>query len=157
MLWAVAIILVIVGVAGTVLPAMPGAVLVFAGIFIAAWVDDFTRIGVWTLVLLGVITIASYAVDWISSAIGVKRSGASGRAVVGASLGALFGLFLGLPGLIIGPFAGAVLAELSVRRDLRGAGRAGLGAWLGFLVGTVAKLGLVFAMIGIALAALFLV
>ena len=157
MLWAVAIILVVVGVAGTVLPAMPGAVLVFAGIFLAAWVDDFTRIGPWTLVLLGLITIASYAVDWVSSAIGVKRSGASGRAVVGAALGALFGLFLGLPGLIMGPFAGAVLAELTVRRDLRGAGRAGLGAWLGFLVGTVAKLALVFAMIGVALAALFLI
>ena len=157
MLWAAAIVLVVVGVAGTVLPAMPGAVLVFAGIFIAAWVDDFTRISPWTLVLLGLITIASYAVDWVSSAIGVKRSGASGRAVVGASLGALVGLFLGLPGLIIGPFAGAVLAELTVRRDLRGAGRAGLGAWIGFLVGTVAKLALVFAMIGIALAALFLI
>lgn len=157
MLWAAAIVLVVVGVAGTVLPAMPGAVLVFAGIVIAAWVDDFTRIGPWTLVLLALITIASYAVDWVSSAIGVKRSGASGRAVVGASLGALAGLFLGLPGLIIGPFAGAVLAELTVHRDLRGAGRAGLGAWIGFLVGTVAKLALVFAMIGIALAALFLV
>ncbi len=157
MLWAIAVILIVVGVVGTVLPAMPGAVLVFAGILLAAWVDDFTRIGPWTLVLLGLITIASYAVDWVSSAIGVKRSGASGRAVAGASLGALFGLFLGLPGLIIGPFAGAVLAELTVRRDLRGAGRAGLGAWIGFLVGTVAKLALVFAMIGIALAALFLV
>lgn len=156
MLWAIAVILIVVGVAGSVLPAMPGAVLVFAGIALAAWADDFTRIGPWTLVLLGLITIASYAVDWVSSAIGVKRSGASGRAVIGASLGALAGLFLGLPGLIIGPFAGAVLAELTVRRDLRGAGRAGLGAWIGFLVGTVAKLALVFAMIGIAFAAFFI-
>jgi uncharacterized protein len=157
MLWVVAVLLIVVGVAGTVLPAMPGAILVFAGIVIAAWVDDFTRIGPWTLVLLGLITVASYAVDWVSSAIGVRRSGASGRAVAGAALGALVGLFFGLPGLIIGPFAGAVLAELTVRRDLRGAGRAGLGAWIGFLVGAVAKLALVFAMIGIALAALFLV
>ena len=157
MLWAIAVVMVVIGIAGTVLPALPGPILVFGGILLAAWADDFTRIGAWTLVLVGVMTAAAHAVDLVSAAVGVKRSGASGRAVLGASLGALAGLVFGLPGLIAGPFAGAVLAELSVRRDLRGAGRAGLWAWIGFLVGTVAKLALVFAMVGVALAALFLV
>lgn len=156
MLWAIAVVMVVIGIAGTVLPALPGPVLVFGGILLAAWADDFTRIGAWTLVLVGLMTAAAHAVDLVSAAVGVKRSGASGRAVLGASLGALAGLVFGLPGLIVGPFAGAVLAELSVRRDLRGAGRAGLWAWIGFLVGTVAKLALVFAMVGVALAALFL-
>ena len=156
MLWAIAIVLIAVGIAGTVLPALPGPILVFAGVLLAAWADDFARIGVWTLVLLGLMTAAAHAVDLVSAAIGVRRSGASGRAVLGASLGALAGLVFGLPGLVVGPFAGAVLAELSVRRDMRGAGRAGLWAWIGFLVGTVAKLAIVFAMVGVALAALFL-
>jgi uncharacterized protein len=105
---------------------------------------------------LAVITALAYAIDLAASAIGVKRSGASGRAAIGAALGAFAGLFFGLPGLIVGPFAGAVVAELTVRRDIAGAGRAGVAAWVGFLVGTVLKLALVFAMIGIAAAAFLL-
>lgn len=156
MLFLLAAVLVIVGIAGTVLPGLPGPILVFAGVLLAAWADDFTRIGPWTLVVLAIMTAAAHAVDLVSALAGVKRAGASGRAVAGAGLGALAGLFFGLPGLVIGPFAGAVVAEFTVRRDVRGAGRAGLAAWIGFIIGSVAKLAIVFAMIGLALAALFL-
>ncbi len=145
-----AAILIAVGLAGTVLPALPGPVLVFAGILLAAWTGDFMRIGPVTLVLAGVMTAAAYFVDLASSALGVRRAGASGRAIVGASLGVVAGLFFGLPGLIVGPFVGATLGELSVRRDFGQAGRVGLAAWLGFIVGTAAKVALVIAMIAIA-------
>jgi uncharacterized protein YqgC (DUF456 family) len=155
-LWILALVLVAVGVAGTVLPALPGALLVFLGILLAAWADHFTRIGPWTLVILGILTALAHVVDLLVTMLGVRRSGASGRAAVGAGVGALVGLFFGIPGLILGPFIGAVLAELTVHRNLPRAGRAGLAAWIGYLVGTVARVAIVFMMIAIAAGAFFL-
>jgi hypothetical protein len=155
LLWTLACVLIAVGIAGTVLPALPGPVLVFAGLLLGAWAEGFERVGPATLVLLALLTIAAYVVDLAASVLGVQRSGASGRAVVGAAIGLLAGIPFGLLGLLLGPFAGAVIAELTVRNDLRMASRAGFAAWLGFLIGTVAKLALVFAMLGIFLAALF--
>ena len=121
MLWLLAFILVIVGIVGTVVPGLPGPILVFAGVLLAAWGDGFARIGAGTLILLALMTIAAYAVDFAASAVGVRLAGASTRAAVGAALGAVAGLFFGLPGLILGPFVGAVLGELTVRRSLPGA------------------------------------
>jgi uncharacterized protein YqgC (DUF456 family) len=86
---------------------------------------------------------------------GMKRLGTTRRAMAGAAIGTLGGLFLGLPGLLVGPFIGAVLGELTARRDIRLAGRAGAIAWVGFMLGTVAKVSLAFAMVGIFLAAWF--
>ena len=154
-LWTLAILLVGAGIAGTILPALPGPILVFVGFLLGAWADHFQRVGPVTLVLLALLTVAAYLVDLAATVLGVQRSGASGRAVIGAAIGLFAGIPFGLPGLLLGPFAGAVLAELTVRNDLRQASRAGFAAWLGFIVGTVAKLALVFAMLGIFLAALF--
>ena len=75
--------------------------------------------------------------------------------MAGSAIGTIAGLFFGLPGLIIGPFAGAVIGELTAGRDLARAGRAGIVAWLGFLIGTVVKVGIAFAMVGIFLTAWF--
>jgi len=149
-------VLIAVGIAGTVLPALPGPVLVFAGLLLGAWAEGFERVGPATLVLLALLTIAAYVVDLAATVLGVQRSGASGRAVAGAAIGLLAGIPFGILGLLLGPFAGAVIAELTVRNDLRMASRAGFAAWLGFLIGTVAKLALVSAMLGIFLAALFI-
>jgi uncharacterized protein len=156
MAWILALILVLVGVAGTILPGVPGPVLVFAGIVVAAWADGFARIGIMTLAFLGLLTAVTYAIDFVASALGVQRVGASRRAVVGAALGALVGLFFGLPGLILVPFLGAVAAELTVRGDLKAAGRAGVAAWLGFVLGAALKIALVFVMLGVAVLMLFL-
>jgi uncharacterized protein len=153
MLWFIALPLVLVGVVGTIMPALPGPILVFAGLLVAAWADGFSRVGIFTLTLLGILTIAAYVVDVMLTAMGVQRLGATRYAMAGAALGMLVGLFFGLPGLVVGPFAGALAAEYIAMRDLRGATRAGLGAWLGLLVGTAAKLGIVFAMLGIFVAA----
>ena len=94
--------------------------------------------------------------DFVAAALGAKHLGASPRAMTGAALGTLLGLFLGLPGLILGPFVGAVLGELSVHRDLGRAGRAGVAAWIGFAIGTAVKVALAFSMVAIFLAAMFL-
>lgn len=155
LLWALAAVLVVVGLVGIVLPALPGTILIFVGLLLAAWADGFSRVGVATLVVIGVIAVASHAVDFVAAALGAKRLGASPRAMVGAALGTLLGLPFGLPGLIFGPFVGAVLGELSVHRDFARAGRAGVAAWIGFAIGTAVKVALAFSMIAIFLAAAF--
>jgi uncharacterized protein len=156
LLWVLGIALVVVGVAGIVLPALPGTILIFAGLLLAAWAEGFVRVGVGTLVVIGVIGAASYGVDFVAAALGARHSGASRRAVAGAALGTLLGLFFGLPGLIVGPLIGAVLGELSVHRGLARAGRAGVAAWIGFAIGTGVKIAMAFSMVAIFLAALFL-
>ena len=155
MVWALAVVLVIVGLAGIVLPAIPGTILIFAGLWLAAWADGFTRVGAGTIVVLGIVAAATYFVDVAMMALGMNRLGTSRRALAGAAIGMTVGLFFGLPGLIIGPFAGAVLGELTAHGDLRRAGRAGVAAWIGFAIGTVVKVGLAFLMIGMFLTAWF--
>ena len=150
-----ATLLVAAGLVGVIVPALPGTVLIFAGLLLAAWSDGFERVGVPTMVILGILTVASYFVDIAMMALGMKRLGATRRAMVGAALGTLAGLFFGLPGIIIGPFAGAMLGELTAESNWRAAGRAGFAAWIGFLIGTMAKVGLAFAMVGIFLTAWF--
>jgi uncharacterized protein YqgC (DUF456 family) len=156
LLWTLAVILVLVGLVGIIIPALPGHILVFAGLLLAAWADGFERVGVPTIVVIGIIAAASYGVDFVATALGAKRLGASKRAMVGAALGTILGLFLGLPGLIAGPFIGAVIGELSTHRDWKRAGKAGVAAWIGFAIGTAVKVGIAFAMIGIFVAALWL-
>ena len=153
LLWVLAVLLVAIGVVGIVFPALPGTVLIFIGLVVAASADGFQRVGVWTLTLIGVIGAASYAVDFVASAFGAKRVGASKRAIVGAALGTLLGLPLGLPGVIFGPLAGALVGEWSAHRDWRRAGQVGMAAWIGFLIGTAVKIAMAFSMI--ALFALF--
>jgi len=149
-LWyLVAAILVIVGLIGTVLPALPGVPLVFCGLLLAAWTDGFAHAGVFTLFVLGALTVLALAIDFVAGMLGAKKVGASRYAVIGAALGTLLGLFFGLPGLLLGPFVGALLGELVAGGTLRKATGVGVGAWLGFLVGAVAKLGVCFAMLGI--------
>jgi uncharacterized protein YqgC (DUF456 family) len=148
-LWVLAGLLVIIGVAGTALPALPGAVLVFAGLALAAWTDGFAHAGPWTLALLGVLAVLTYVVDFAASALGAQRVGASRRAIVGALIGGLVGLFFGLVGVIVGPFLGAVVGEYTVQRNLSQAGRVGVGTWVGMALGMAAKLALVFSMLGV--------
>ena len=156
LLWILAILLIIVGMVGALVPVLPGTVLVFAGLVLAAWADGFAHVGIPTLVILLLLTIVVYVIDFLASVYGVERMGASRRAIGGAAVGTVVGLFFGIPGLLLGPFLGAVLGEYSTRRHLPGAGRAGAGAWLGLLLGTVAKLALHFVMLGVFLAAYFL-
>jgi len=148
-LWVLAGVLVTLGLAGLFIPAIPGAVLLFAGLVLAAWADDFAYAGKGTLILLGGLALLTYPADFIASAFGAKRFGASPRAVAGAAIGAVAGLFFGLPGILLGPFLGAVIGEYSTQRRLENAGRAGIGATLGLVLGVAAKLAIAFTMLGI--------
>lgn len=156
LMWVIAALLMLVGLAGTLLPLLPGIPLMLIGMLLAAWADDFTRIGWVTLLILGVLMALSFVIELAAGALGAKRIGASRQAVSGAALGALLGMFLGLPGLILGPFIGAVVGELLAQRNAAQAMRAGIGAWIGFIVGTVAKLAVAFTMLGVFVAALLI-
>jgi uncharacterized protein len=143
----------VVGLVGNLVPAIPGVPLVFGGLLLAAWAEHFQYVGAWTLVVIGVLALLAWGVELLASGLGAKRFGASRMAVVGAVIGTLVGLFLGIPGIILGPFVGAVAGELLARRDLVQAGRAGIGTWLGLVVGAALKIALSFAMVAVFLAA----
>ncbi|WP_372014217.1 DUF456 domain-containing protein [Pseudoxanthomonas sp. 10H] len=153
--YTLAVVLVLVGLAGVVLPALPGLPLVFAGMLLAAWAGDFERIGAVPLVVLGLLTVLSVVADFVATAAGAKRVGAGPMAVWGAALGTLGGLFFGPFGLLLGPFLGALLGELWHTRTLRRAAHVGMATWLGLLLGTVLKLALAFAMVGLFVLAWF--
>ena len=156
LLWLVVVVLVLAGLAGVILPAIPGTPLVFIGLLLAAWIDDFTRIGWPTLTILGVLTLLAIGVDFFATAVGAKRVGASGKALWGAVLGTVVGLFFGIVGLILGPFVGAATGEYIARRDLAQAGRVGFGTWLGLLLGVAMKIALIFTMLGVFITAYFM-
>jgi uncharacterized protein YqgC (DUF456 family) len=156
LLWLLAAVLVVAGLAGLLLPVLPGPPLLFAGLLVAAWAEDFAYVGVGTLTLLAVLALLTYLVDFVATALGAKKFGASKRAVVGAALGALVGLFFGLPGILLGPFIGAVIGELTAQRGLGDAGRAGVGATIGLILGVAGKLAIAVSMLGLFAMARFL-
>lgn len=159
-LYILAGLLMLVGLAGVVLPALPGLPLVFIGMLLAAFANDFQAVGMWTLVLLGLLTALSLVIDFWATAIGAKRVGASRKAIIGSVLGMLAGLVLGPFGIFIGAFVGALVGEMIHLRRVDGAGlgqaaKVGAGTWVGIVFGIVLKLALGFAMIGIFLVAWF--
>ena len=151
-----AITLVIAGLAGTVLPALPGVPLIFGGLFLIAYQDGFRKVGVVTLVILGVLAIVAVVIDYVAAMFGAKRVGASKLALIGATIGTLAGLFLGFVGIIFGPFIGAATGEFIARQDALQAGKVGFATWLGIIIGIAAKLGIAFLMVGIFVANYFL-
>ncbi len=150
-----AAVLVCIGIAGSVLPALPGVPLVFAGLALAAWAGDFARVSGVTVAILGLLMVLSLIVDFAASALGARRVGATKLAVAGALIGTFAGIFLGLPGLVLGPFIGAVAGELVSHGRMEQAARAGAATWVGLIFGTLAKLALVFTMLGVFALAYF--
>lgn len=138
-----------VGIAGTLLPGLPGTPLVFGGLLLAAWADGFQNVGGGTLMILAALTALAFGVDFISASLGARGVGASREAVVGAALGTLTGIFFGLAGIVLGPFIGAVAGEFMARRSLSRAGIAGVATWIGFILGIGVKLVLAFTMVGL--------
>ena len=154
-LYLLAGVLVVVGIAGIVLPALPGVPLVFVGLLLAAWAEGFTRIGWPTLLVLGVLTVISLVVDVLSTTLGAQKLGASRLALVGSVIGTVAGLFFMPWGLFIGPFVGALVGEYLHGRELGKATRVGIGTWLGIMLGVALKLGLAVAMLGVFVIAWF--
>jgi uncharacterized protein YqgC (DUF456 family) len=145
----IATVLTLIGLAGTVLPLLPGVPLVFAGLALAAWVDGFEKVSVLTVVVLGGFTLMAMLIDFAASAFGTRIAGASRWAFLGAALGAVIGIFFGPIGLFVGPFVGAVVLEIVATQNIEKSVQAGVGASVGILLGAVAKIALAFTMIGL--------
>jgi len=149
LLWILAVALVLIGVAGLALPALPGAPVLFLGLVVAAWAEDFQYVGTGGIIALAVLAMLTYAADFVAGIFGAKKFGASNQALWGAGIGAFVGIFFGLPGLILGPFCGAFIGEIMAQRKMLEAGWSGIGATIGLLLGAVAKLALACIMIGL--------
>jgi len=154
--WAVAMSLIVLGVLGTFIPGIPGPVAVFAGMLLAAWIDHFTRVGWIALVILGALTAAALAIDTVASVMGARRVGASRPALIGALIGTVVGLFFGFVGILVAPFVGAVIGELSSRPHVPSAVRVGVGTWIGLALGAFAKIVIVLAMLALFLSDYFI-
>jgi uncharacterized protein YqgC (DUF456 family) len=153
-LWVVAVLLVVAGAAGTVLPALPGIPLIFVGVLVAAWAEDFARIGGWTIGILALLAVIGVVVDYVAAALSAKRVGASKQGIVGAAVGTVAGVFTGLWGLIFMPLVGAAVGEFIAHKDALRAGKVGAATWFGLLVATAIKIAVAFTMIGVFVAAI---
>lgn len=156
LLWVLSVALIVVGVAGTVLPALPGTALVLAGIVLGAWIDDFTRVGWGVVAAVAVLAVIAWVLDYVAGLLGARKAGASRQAIVGAALGTLAGLFMGLVGVLFMPLVGAAIGEWLARRDHEQAVKVGVATWLGILAGIVSKVVIAFMMIGLFVAALLI-
>ncbi len=141
----------LVGVIGSVVPLLPGAPLILVGAFLYAWYTDFISITWTTLIWLAVLTTLSYSLEFLASVLGVKKYGGTSWGMAGAFLGAILGIFFGIPGLILGPFLGALFLEMIRTGDLKQSVRSGWGTFIGFLLGTLGKLVIALIMIGVFL------
>ncbi len=155
-LWIIAILLVLAGVAGIVLPALPGLPLIFIGVLLAAWTNDFQLISVTTIYVLAALAILGVVVEYAATALTAKRAGASRQGMIGAALGTLVGIFMGIWGLLFIPLAGAAIGEYMAHKDMVRAGKVGAATWYGLIIAAVVKLAIAFTMLGIFIAALLI-
>jgi uncharacterized protein YqgC (DUF456 family) len=155
-LYLIAGVLILVGLVGVVLPVLPGLPVMFVGMLLAAWADHFQRVPIWVIVILGLMSLTALVVDFLATSLGARQVGAGKLAVLGAALGTLVGLFFGIPGLIVGPFLGAVVGELLHGKQLLHASKVGIATWLGLIFGTALKIAMAFAMLAIFALALLI-
>ena len=155
-LWIVCAVLILAGLAGTVLPVLPGTVLVWGGIVLGAWIDDFTRVGVTTLAVVTVLAVLAWGLDYVAGLMGAKKAGASKLALLGAAAGTVVGLFMGLVGVLFMPLVGAAAGEYLAQKNQARAVKVGIATWVGIMVGLIAKVVLAFIMVGIFLASLLI-
>jgi uncharacterized protein YqgC (DUF456 family) len=132
--------LIAAGLIGAIVPALPGIPLIFGGIWLIAAADGYHHLGLWWLVGIALVGAVGLTFDLLAGALGAKRVGASKQAVGGALAGTVIGIFFGLPGLLIGPFIGAVLGELAAGNSVQRSAAVGVGAWIGLIFGTLIKL-----------------
>jgi uncharacterized protein YqgC (DUF456 family) len=156
LMWVLSIALIVLGLAGTVLPLLPGTVLVWGGIVVGAWIDAFARVGATTVAVVSVLAVLAWALDYVAGLMGAQKAGASKQALLGAAVGTVVGLFMGLVGVLFMPLVGAAIGEYVAQKDQSRAVRVGVATWVGIMVGLIAKVVLAFVMVGIFVAALLI-
>ena len=135
---------------------MPGTILVWGGIVLGAWIDDFTRVSMGTVVVVSVLAVLAWGLDFVAGLMGAKKAGASKQALIGAAAGTVLGLFMGVVGVLFMPLVGAAVGEYLAQRDQTRAIKVGVATWIGIMVGLIAKVVLAFIMVGIFAAALLI-
>jgi len=151
--WLLTMVLFAVGLIGAVLPVIPGTTIILAAAVIhRIMLGAEKSIGWWSIGLLVLLTLATYALDFLSGYYGAKYFGATKWGTFGAIIGAIVGLFFGIIGLFVGPVIGAMVGEFIAGKKMIAAGRAGWGSLLGNLGGMAGKL-----LIALAMITLFLV
>lgn len=155
-LWFGSAALILLGLAGTVLPVLPGTLLVWGGVLLGAWIDDFTRVSIGTMVVITVLAVLAWGLDFVAGLMGAKRAGASKWALIGAAVGTVVGIFMGLVGVLFMPLVGAAVGEYWAQKDQQRAAKVAFATWLGLMIGMLAKVVLSFVMVGIFLVALWI-
>ena len=148
---ALVILMVAAGVAGSLLPLVPGAPLILGAALLHGVVTGFAVLGPGRLVILAGLTAVGYILDGLAGALGARRFGGSRWGIAGALLGGVAGLFVGLVGLIIGPLVGAVIGELVGGRRLWESLRIGVGTFVGLLAGGAIRFAVALTMAGLTL------
>ena len=150
--WLIAVVLMAIGLIGTVVPVLPGTTIILgAAVIHRVALGAGRSLGITALVGLLALTLVSYALDAGAGYLGAKRFGASKWGVAGGIIGGIIGLFFALPGIFLGPILGAIAGELIGGKQLVRAGRAGWGTVLGMLGAMIAKIIIGFAMVAIFL------
>jgi len=151
--WLTAIVLMAIGLIGTVVPVIPGTTIILgAAVIHRLALGPNGSVGWTALVALVALTLVTYAVDAAAGYVGARKFGATKWGLIGGATGALIGLFFGLVGLFVAPVIGAAIAgEIIAGQRIVKAGRAGWGTFVGALAGTIAKLFIALIMIAIFL------
>ena len=151
-----AFLLIACGIAGTIIPALPGIPMIFIGGWIIAYVDDYAHMGTGTLIFLGVLTALSILIDWVSQTMGAQKAGATKLGLTGALIGTIVGIPFGLVGIFLFPVIGAFAGEMIGHRDMRKATKVSWATWVGMIAGIAAKVAIAFIMIGTMIAMMLL-
>ena len=154
--WTLSVALILVGLAGTVLPALPGTLFVLGGIVLGAWIDGFTRVGWTSVTVVTVLAVLAWVLDYVAGLMGARKAGAGREALIGAALGTVAGLFMGLVGVFFMPLVGAAIGEYIAQRDHARAAHVGVATWVGIMLGMIAKVVIAFVMIGVFIVALLI-
>ena len=147
--WLGAFVLIALGFAGTIVPAIPGLPMIAGGAWLIGWADNYDKVGWKTILFLAVLAVIGVIVDSVAQTAGAQKAGASKAGIIGSLVGTVLGMFMGLFGLLFMPLIGAAIGEFWAKRDLIHAGRVGVATWIGMIVGTAVKVALAFAMTGI--------
>ncbi len=154
LLWLASLALVALGLLGTVLPALPGVVLVFLGLWLGAWIDDYQKVSGLTVGILAALMALAWVLDYGAALLGARSAGASRQALLGAALGTLAGVFMGFVGVLLLPLVGAMVGEYLARGSERHALKVGVATWLGLIAGLLAKVVIACVMLGVFVLAL---
>jgi hypothetical protein len=148
-LWLIVGALLVLGLAGTIIPLLPGTPLIVVAALIHAIATGWTPIGVGRLAILATLAALGYVLHYVAGALGARHAGGSTWAIVGALAGGIVGLFFGIPGLLLGPPLGAIAGALLKGGDVTTSVRTGLATFVGMVAGAIANFAIAVVMIAL--------